>query len=399
MSRGPRPTFRRLLFLWLAAMMGVACGGPAAEEVVGIPGRPLDGLTEEELGRFLLGKAVFERLVTPEEGLGPLFNETRCSACHIDPAIGGVGGPPVLKATRWENGACDLLESAGGTIIQQQATPALQEALGVTGQEIPDAATHVAHVASTPLFGLGLVEAIPEEEIAVRAAGPEAPSNGIAGRVGRSADGQMGRFGRKADFASIQDFVDSALLTELGLTTPNHPRELSVGGGALPPGVDPAPNPEMEERGIRLLTDYIRFLALPAPERPRTEAVEDTILRGKAVFGEVGCAACHTPSMRTGRSDVAALDRKVVRLYSDLLLHDLGPGLASVCAPGTAPTEHRTAILAGLRHRDELMYDGRAASPEQAILLHGGDAAGVREAFRGLDEESRALLLRFLASL
>lgn len=389
----------KLLVALMLGLLGAGCGPPSPDEVTGVPGRPLEGLTEEELGRFLLGKAVFERLVVPEEGLGPLFNETRCSACHIDPAVGGTGGPRVLKATRWENGECDLLEAEGGTIIQQQVTPALQDALGVTGQEIPEHATHISNVASTPLFGLGLVEAIPEEDIAGRAAGAGASPDGVSGRLGRTTDGRTGRFGRKADFASIHDFVDSALLTELGLTTPDRPRELGVGGEPLPPSIDPTPNPEMDQRGIQLLVDYIRLLALPARERSEHEAVRDSILRGEVVFEEVGCASCHTPSLQTGRSEVAALDRKVVPLYSDLLLHDLGPELASVCAPGVAPTEHRTAILAGLRHRGELMYDGRARSPEQAVLLHGGEASGVREAFQALDPESRALLLRFLGSL
>lgn len=367
--------------------------GDAAPE----PGEPLVELTEEQLGRFLLGRAVFERLTTPEEGLGPLFNAERCSACHSEPASGGSGPALVLKATRFESGYCDLLPDEGGDNIQQRATPLLQ-ARGIMQEGIPSRATATARVTGPLLFGLGLVEAIPEAAILAREDSADADGDGISGRAPRTASGQLARFGRKGDAATILDFIDTALRFELGLTTPAHPTEETVNGKPLPRGTDPSPDPEIDERGMDLLADYVRLLAPPGRAATWGPA-RDSVSRGEELFRSTGCASCHVPELRSGPSDVRALDRKPVPLYSDLLLHDLGPDLADVCGASAAPSEYRTAPLWGLRFRSTYLHDGRAGTLREAIALHGGEAAAARAAFQARSAEHQGLLLRFLSSL
>ena len=125
----------------------------------------------------------------------------------------------------------------------------------------------------------------------------------------------------------------------------------------------------------------------------------DALRSGERLFGEVGCAACHIPELRTGDHEIDVLSRVRVRLYSDMLLHDLGEELAGVCGPGAAPTEHRTARLWGLGRRSIYLHDGRARSLTDAIGFHGGEASAARARFRSLSEADTDLLLRFLEAL
>lgn len=360
------------------------------------PGRILPLASEAERGRFLLGRAVFDRLTTEDEGLGPLYNGTRCSSCHDTPVSGGSGPPLVRKATRWADDRCDLLESVGGDNIQQLATAALT-AQGITGEVIPPEATDSGLAAGPSLFGLGLVEAIPDATILSHADPDDTDGNGVSGRPGREEGGSVGRFGRKAEILTVAAFVETALRFELGLTTSEHPVEESVNGVPIPDGTDPMPEPEIDDRGRSLLSDYIRFLA--APPRAVPEGAEDDVARGEALFASTGCADCHIPTMRTGPNASPALNRRDVSLYSDLLLHDMGPALADVCGTGARPSEWRTARLWGLRFRTSFLHDGRAPDAETAVRLHDGEAAAARDAFAALSEEQRAALLLFLGSI
>lgn len=378
-------------------LLAVACE-PAPEPVGAEPGEPLPGLTEDEQGRFLFGKSVFERLVVPEEGLGPLYNAERCSECHEIPVTGGVGyRVPVVKATRYEAGTCNLLEAEGGDNIQQRATAALG-VHGITTERVPESANGQIAVMAPPLFGSGLVEAIPEAAILGLEDPDDADGDGISGRAGRSPDGRVGRFGRKAEMPTAAEFIDTALRFELGLSTPANPREELPNGSPLPEDSDPIPEPEIDDRGVALLTDYVHFLAPPSPESA-SGAVRDSIEEGRRVFEEVGCATCHTPFFETAEHPVAALRRKRVDLYSDLLLHDMGPELADVCGPDAGPAEYVTTKLWGLRYRRLYLHDGRAASLEEAIDAHGGESTASRDAWRNLDPARRLLLNRFLRSL
>ncbi len=341
---------------------------------------------------------MFEREATPDEGLGPLYNEVRCSGCHDVPVIGGGGFTTlVVKATRWEDGRCDPLVAEGGDNIQQRATPMLARH-GILRESIPARANGQARVTAPPLYGLGLVEAIADADIASRADPDDADGDGISGRVARVGDA-AGRIGRKGELTTIADFVDTALRFELGLTTPTNPIEETVNGAPLPDGVDPLGEPEIEANGIALLTDYVRYLAPVPPLGAQSTAMADTTARGERVFHDAGCAACHVPEMRTAAGATPALARQPVRLYSDLLLHDMGPDLASVCGGEAGPSEWLTARLWGLRYRPRFMHDGRATTVEQAILVHDGEAANARRTYSELGAAERTALLRFLHTL
>jgi CxxC motif-containing protein (DUF1111 family) len=375
----------------------VACA--SGQDAVGEPGAPLPGLREAELARFHAGRALFDKVYTPEEGLGPLFNENQCSACHTGPASGGTTGfERVVKATRFSGpGACDLLSDEGGENVRSQAAPLLK-ALGVERETVPPAATEVGRFTPPFLFGLGLIEAVPPEAILAGEDPDDADRNGISGRAGRAPDGRLARFGRKSEFATIREFIESALRLEMGLTTRGTDHE-TVNGKPTPPETDRRPEPEIAGGTVDLLTAFVRLLAAPAPAAPRSRAHRDTLAAGKRLFHELRCPACHTPSLQTGSSDVPALERKTVSLYSDLLLHDMGPTLAGVCGRTATPVETRTELLMGLQHRDRLLHDGRTSDLTEAILTHGGEARAARDAFAQLPWLRQQYVLIFLRSL
>jgi len=374
-------------------------------ESTAAPGAPLPGLTSAALQDFNEGRALFHRAFTPEDGLGPLFNQNRCSSCHDLPTIGGHGAESVRKATRYEAGRCELFADSGGTMIQMQVTPALR-ASGIASEAIPRGATGLASIVPTSLYGLGLIEAIDSAAIARNADPDDKNRDGVSGRIGVTSSGRLARFGRKANFADIRAFVEDALAQEMGLTTRTHPQEQKPGGKPLPAGVDPKPDPEIDERTIVLLTNYVRMLAPPSRDSA-------TAARGEHIFEQIGCTACHTPSFtvdtdRASRDEnepgsnthsALGMGKRRVQLYSDLLLHDLGEEMATVCKMNATPSEWRTTPLMGLRFRHALMHDGRSQTLESAIESHGGEAARSRDRFRRLSAEDREALLRFLRTL
>jgi CxxC motif-containing protein (DUF1111 family) len=362
-------------------------------------GDPLPDLTSEERVRFDAGLALFGRVFTPADGLGPLFNENQCSACHTFPASGGTGEQFATRMTRFTPpDRCDLLPLEGGENVQTNATPLLR-AHGVTRRPPPKNATETDRMTVPFLFGLGLIEAIPESTLMGRADPDDRNGDGISGRAGRDVEGRFARFGRKAEHASIRSFSEGALLLEMGLTSPGRPEESLIDGQPFAAQVDPAPDPEVDSVVVNRLVDFVRFLA-PSVQRAAVDAREAELLRrGERLFGEIGCAACHVPELRTGRSDVRALDRKPIRLFSDLLLHDLGPERAGGCGIGAMPGEYRTEPLMGLRHRRVFMHDGRIRDLFGAIRAHGGEATGARSAFEGLDRVTQESVIQFLRSL
>ncbi len=389
-----RPTHPGVRFL--GVLLLAACAPPPLPSH-GAPGQPLPGLPPDLLARFDAGRALFDIEVGEAAGLGPTFNQRRCSSCHDVPTLGGGGVEPILKSTRWVDGRCDPLVHQGGDNIQTRATAALQAA-GGRGETRPDDATHTTDLTAPALYGLGVVEAIPESAILAGADPDDADHDGISGRVGRTSDGALARFGRKATHATLRSFIEEALLQEMGLTTPAHPRELTINGTPPPPEADPAPDPEYGPAQIDLLEDYVRLLALPGPGEPGPERAA-SVERGRDVFEAVGCTGCHTPHFTTSDSAPPPLQRREVALYSDLLLHDLGPGWAGICSDSAAPTEVRTAPLAGLRHRPILSLDGRSPTLEDVIARHGGEAAASIRAYDALGSDARNALLSFLRSL
>src|SRR2546422_5708265 len=152
----------------------------------------------------------------------------------------------------------------------------------------------------------------------------------------------------------------------MGITDPAQPTEENVGGRPIPAGVDSVPDPEITQEQLDLTNDFVRFLAPPTPAR-----LDATGRRGRELFSQIGCAACHIPTLRTGDSPVAALRHREFAAYTDLLLHDMGPDLADICLGRATPSQFRTEPLIDLRDAQRFLHDGRATTPEQAIEAHG----------------------------
>src|SRR5262245_9810383 len=376
-----------------------------------VPGDPLPGLKRAERDEFERGRVVFERAFEAETGLGPRFKAESCAECHEDPAVGGVGDEielhaarllgPLALASESEDTAppdgsaptCDLLVAQGGPVYQQQVTPALRAALGIDAEPVP-AGAQTAQRTAPDVFGFGLLDAVTDETILSRADPDDANGDGISGRPNFFVDGRIGRFGRKAFVPTLAEFNAGAFQIEQGITVPQAPDEGTVGDQPLPPGVDPTPDPELDAESVRLANAFLRFLAPPPRRTPTGQAA-----RGKRVFARIGCAACHTPTLRTGPNDVRALLRRDVAAYTDLLLHDMGPELADICFGDATPSEFRTEPLMGLRFSTQFLHDGRAKTLDEAIRMHGGEAAASRNEFVGLSDRDRNALIAFLSQL
>ena len=381
---------------WIA--LAAVCSAAACRQPK--PGDPLRGLSAAERARFDSGRAVFDSVFAPEKGLGPLFNSNGCVECHEDPVAGGTGDEVERHATAFHVGApgrsraCDELAGQGGFVFQNHVTPALHTALGIDSEPIPAAATAVGRRTIPEIFGFGLLDAVPDSEILAYADPDDRDHDGISGRPNRFFDGRLGRFGRKALVPALREFNDGAFSAEQGVTTPAVPTEETVAGTPVPAGTDPAPDPELSNHQAELATAFVRLLAPPAPLKMSREARQ-----GSDVFTRVGCARCHRPVFTTGDSPIAALRHKQVAAYTDLLLHDMGPDLGDICLALATPTEFRTEPLMGLHLKKVFLHDGRATTAEQAVDLHGGEAARARDLFRALPSGDRAALLAFLKTL
>ncbi|HEX9216540.1 MAG TPA: di-heme oxidoredictase family protein [Gemmatimonadales bacterium] len=366
-------------------------------------GTPLPGLSGAQRRQFDIGRVVFQTEFTPETGLGPLFNATSCASCHEQPVVGGggsndgEGGEDIeIHATTFQYGTaqCDDLAAVGGPVIQKQLTPAFSEYMHLTSEPIPATATDSGHRTTPDLFGFGLLDAVPEAEILALADPLDRNGDGISGRPNRTADGRLGRFGRKAQVATLREFNTDAFVMEMGVTNPGNQTEQTIGGEPLPPGIDPLPEPEIGAVQLAAADAFVRFLA-PPPRGPLSFAAA----RGALLFRSVGCASCHVPALVTGANPNPALRFRVVRAFTDLLLHDMGPDLADICLGQALPSEFRTEPLMGLRFASTFLHDGRAATIRQAIELHGGEALGARNRFLQLTELEKYALVKFLKTL
>jgi CxxC motif-containing protein (DUF1111 family) len=360
-------------------------------------GAPLIGLSAEQLAAFAAGREEFESIETVEGGLGPLFNNTSCATCHSAPVSGGAGTLAVTRFGRFANGHFDPLADKGGSLLQQFATAtALQEI-------VPPEANIVAQRITTPLFGAGLLEAIPDTEIELNARRNR--PDGVSGRAAIITDvatGQqrIGRLGWKAQHASLLGFAADAYLNEMGVTNRFFPDENAPNGDQAllaqyltPTGVDD-PVDATGRSDIDAAADFIRLLAPPPAVRPSGSALD-----GQRLFNQINCDACHRPTMTTGASPIAALAHKVVPLYSDLLLHDMGSLGDGIEQGAAGAQEIKTAPLWGLRARPRLLHDGRATTIADAILAHAGEATPARDRFAALDDASRQQLIDFLNTL
>src|SRR2546427_1304868 len=403
--------------LLIAALIGVvACektAPTAAPPTAGAPGfiavpaslgSALPKLDPALLSRFNAGRVVFTTVFTPQTGLGPLFNSVGCANCHEQPVGGGGGNndpaeggeDDELRATAFHGAGvpCDNLASVGGPVIQKQLTPALSDVLHITAEPIPAAATDSGHRTTPDLFGFGLLDAVPDAEILALADPLDRNGDGISGRPNRTADGRLGRFGRKAQAATLREFNTDAFVMGMGITNPGNQTEQTVGGMPLPAGVDPLPEPEISAEQFNAADAFVRFLAPP----PRAPAGLARLL-GAAGFRRNGRAPFPAPGRFPRLYLTPPLRLHVVPAFTDLLLHDMGPDLADICLGQALPSEVRTEPPMGLRFATAFLHDGRAATIRQAIELHAGEALGARNRFLRLSDFERAVLMRFLRSL
>src|SRR5438552_3992108 len=435
---------------FLARDPGVRGGGPGA-------GAHLAGLTASQRVFFDVGRDEFREVDGLGEGLGPRFNLDSCVGCHSQPAVGGTSpalNPQVAVATAF--GARNTVppfitndgpvrearfkRKADGTpdggvhglfVIsgRNEGTPDA-DASGCTIRQ-PNferqlANDNVIFRIPTPMFGAGLIEQIPDATIVAnqRANASVKASLGIVGRPNRiritgeannnGNDGTIARFGWKAQNKSLLLFSGEAYNVEMGITnelfqterdeaptcqlvtTPNNVTDTD--GATLPDGLS----------AIEKFAFFMRFLAPPTPS-PDTPGGADSIGRGRYFFGTVGCSLCHTPTLQTGPSTVAALDSKPVNLFSDLLVHNMGPGLADDILQGQAGVdEFRTAPLWGLGQRIFFLHDGRTTYLRQAVQAHrsfgnlkyqSSEANTVIGLYNSLSEAQKQDVLNFLRSL
>ncbi|HEY2344328.1 MAG TPA: di-heme oxidoredictase family protein [Xanthomonadaceae bacterium] len=361
-------------------------------------GAPLPGLTPVEIKAFAAGLDEFRNVETVRSGLGPIYNNTSCAACHSRPAIGGASNIVVTRFGRTVNGTFDPLTNLGGTLLQDKAIAAGAR------EVVPSTANVVAHRQTTPLFGMGLMEAIPDKAILANITrGQQQGLHGTASMVADVTTGKtrVGRFGWKAQQATLLAFAGDAYLNEMGITNRFFPTENAPNGNQARLAqydkvADPEDvvDPKTGRSDIDALADFMRYLA-PPPPTPSNPAAD----RGRRLFDSAGCSGCHTPVMQTGPNAIAALDRKPVHLWSDLLLHDMGSLGDGIVQNQAAGRQIRTAPLWGLRASAPWLHDGRAATIDDAIRLHDGDARRSRDAYLHLQEQQRQQILAFLDTI
>jgi CxxC motif-containing protein (DUF1111 family) len=414
-------------------------------------GDPIAGLTANELLFFESGKADFAEVEEADEGLGPRMNLDSCGGCHSQPATGGTSPAVNPQVAFAEAASPSQLPAVAGFIRADgpvrevrliknpdgSADGGVTNTFTVTGREGADGCDLVQHdfnreIANrnisfripTPVFGAGLIEQIPDSAILANQAAnaSQKSSLGIRGKPNISVsgrtisgvtnrngnDGTITRFGWKAQNVSLLLFSGEAYNVEMGITS-----ELFQNEREQKPECQFATVPNDTQNfdatsaltgttAIQNFANFQRFLAPPTPSSDSPGGA-DSIGRGKSLFVSVGCALCHTPTLTTGNTTVAALRNQDANLYSDLLVHDMGVGLADGVTQGVAgPREFRTAPLWGLGKRIFFLHDGRTSDLEKAIQEHrsdGSEANGVVNRFNNLAERSKQDVLNFLRSL
>ncbi|MBP2530567.1 CxxC motif-containing protein (DUF1111 family) [Rhizobium sp. PvP099] len=424
-------------------------------------------ITFEEEQEFKLGNALFTKLwvsspssTQASDGLGPLFNARACQSCHLKD---GRGHPPEGAAdatsmflrlarparTDEERAAIadyrklNFPDAVYGEQLQDLAVPGLQAEgrLQIAYQDLPvkladgevvtlrkpsysvadlgfgpmEGDVTLSPRVAPPMIGMGLIQAIHEADLLANADPDDTDGDGISGKAAlvrdhKSGDLKIGRFGFKAQNASIRDQSSSAFAGDIGISTPDDPfdhgdcRKAQIDCLALPTGVQPrlgsveAPDPVLP-----LVTFYSENLAVPA----RRDIGDAGVLKGKQLFYQAGCASCHMPKFVTRRdAGNKAHAFQLIWPYSDFLLHDMGEGLADGQQVGVANgQEWRTQPLWGIGLTQTVnghtffLHDGRARNLTEAILWHGGEAQKARDAFAWLSKDDRASLLTFLESL
>ncbi len=378
-------------------------------------GAPLNDLTPDQRTRFDFGRTAYLHVFTAPEGLGPIMNQQSCGACHNRP----IGGPGNISVTRFgvigKEGGFDPLDALGGSLLQKESiTPACAEV-------VPPIANITAQRVTNGALGYGLIEAIKESQfLAVQASQP-AGQQGVIQYVPALEDPplsplRVGRFGWKAQVATILTFSGDAALNEMGITNRLIPTETAPNGdAALLAACDDVADPEDQPDALGVefidrITDFQRFLAGP-PQTPQSG------LTGETLFNNVGCNTCHVNSYTTPNdmSLEAALRNKQVKTYSDFMLHDMGIAGDGIFDGVASGRMMRTPPLWGMRNRDPMWHDGRVAAGtfsdriksttpgnQGVIYWHnqfGSQAQASAQAFFALSQQDQDSIVTFLDSL
>jgi len=410
------------------------------QDITAVAGDPLPGV---DAAGFAEAKAAFMTVEGLDDGLGPVFNERACGNCHTQGAIGGAGVQIERRFGRFVNGVFDDLDNRGGSLRQLMTVGSFT---GLNGQacnvplevEPTEATVHNVGRLTTPLFGAGLIDVIPDSVIIANANAQPTSIRGTVNTVRvllpNPADpsqvlngNKVGRFGWKAAIASLAQFSADAYVNEMGITTQHCIKGTSVlafateskpNGVAQPAGCDdrapPAP------AGIPVGTDdavgscagglselqddvaeFFEFMSFLAPA-PRLPIDPNINLQGGTVFNAIGCAGCHLLKdyVTPANPPNGVPGNFTFRPRSDFLVHDIGTGdLIGNDGDSTARTRlMRTAPLWGLHHRTRFLHDGRAASITEAIQFHSGQAAAARNNFNALSTSDRNAMLTAMNS-
>jgi len=448
-STGPTPTVNAL---------GAAATDPGVRSGAANAGAPLSGLSASELAYFLDGSSRFTAIDSvsgtisgeTDSGLGPAYNSNSCASCHSQPATGGTSpsNNPQIAAANVDgatNTIPDFITATGP--VREPRFPFRLNSNGSLSQT-PDGGVHDAFTIAgrsdasgcnmaqpnfaqmeklgnlifripTPIFGAGLIENIPEAALYANMAAQPALKQalGISGHPNISGnDGSITRFGWKAQNKSVEIFAGEAYNVELGVTNELFPDERMLPPASCLYNPTPEDTTNFPASGAEILSDVVafsNFMRLSAPPTPSTQGISGdpsprSIEDGESLFTQIHCNLCHTPSLETGSSAFAAgLSNQNVALFSDLLVHHMGSGLADNVSQGAAgPDEFRSAPLWGLGQRIFFLHDGRATPANggllTAIQAHAGagsEANRVIHLFERLDNQQQQDLLNFLRSL
>lgn len=397
---------RTLMYIIVAGMALVAVQGcrklepsaPAEEELLD---GPIEGLTGEQNQMFLRGDVAFnDEVFTKETGLGPIFVSTSCGSCHA----GDGKGHPFTTLTRFgqvdETGNQFL--HMGGPQLQNRAIT------GHAPETIPAGATF-SRFTPPANTGLGFIDAVSDEDILAMADENDADGDGISGvpnwmvlhpysipRAGSISNNgkHVGRFGKKSGAYDLLQQTAAAYNQDMGITSTFEPYDTYTGLEG---------DPEVSNQTVHDVVFYLKTLKAPI----QRNANDADVVRGKELFVQSDCAKCHRLELKTGYSPIAGLSYKTFYPYTDLLMHDMGPGLDDGYTEGTAKTyEWRTPALWGLGLSKNsqggqyfLMHDGRAHTIEEAIQLHGGEATNSKNKYNQLSQADKNKVLKFLESL
>lgn len=405
---------------------------------------PAPNLSEKSNEEHFEGDLAFDAVFVTaparvNPGLGPLFNNASCTGCHLR---NGRGLPEKGQLLVRVSGAGDLsvLEERDdyhpegivpsenappvpgiGTQIQDQAIygqpPEAQVDLNWKEQQgqyldgtvytlrspkatitLPNQQPLPSDILTSlrippPVFGLGLLEAVPEQTVLALADPDDRNKDGISGRPNQVWDmakegTSLGRFGLKANQPNLLQQSAAAYFNDMGVTNPLFPE---ADGSS-----------DIDAEILKAATVYAQTLAVPA----RTLLNDAQVQRGEKLFSKANCASCHISELKTGPHEYVELENQTIHPYTDMLLHDMGPGLADNRPDFEATgTEWRTSPLWGIGVAQTVLpyssylHDGRARTLEEAILWHGGEAQSAQEAFIAMDKTDRSALIRFLRSL